>query len=41
MGDIVISEGEESDPGKVRAIVKMLAPSTLKQVQSFMGMANY
>ena len=41
LGYIITPDGIHSDPEKVRAIVEMPAPQTVKQVRSFVGMVNY
>ena len=41
LGYIITPDGITSDPEKVRAIVEMSAPTTVKQVRSFIGMVNY
>ena len=41
LGYIITPEGIHSDPEKVRAIAEMPAPTTVKQIRSFVGMVNY
>ena len=41
LGYIITPDGIHSDPEKVRAIVDMPAPTSVKQMRSFMGMVNY
>lgn len=40
-GNIIGASGMEPDPEKVAAIAAMKSPSDLKQLQTFLGMANY
>lgn len=40
-GFIVSKKGIEVDPEKVKAIIEMPAPSTEKEVRSFLGRLNY
>ena len=40
LGHVVGKQGVSSDPEKIRAIVEMEAPKTLKELRRFMGMAN-
>jgi hypothetical protein len=41
LGFRISGRGIETQPEKVEAIAKMNVPTTVKQVQSFMGMVNY
>ena len=40
-GNIIGAEGIEPDPAKVTAICNMKAPNDIKELQTFLGMANY
>jgi hypothetical protein len=41
LGCIISTEGLRMDPDKTRAIVEWPTPTTVKEVQSFLGMAQY
>ena len=41
LGHIISAEGIAMDPAKISAIENMLPPKTVKQLQVFLGMANY
>lgn len=41
LGHIISTEGVEIDPEKVKAILEWPTPQNLKDVQSFLGLANY
>lgn len=41
LGYCISSEGVEKDPRKVKAVLKWQAPKTRKQLQSFLGFANF
>lgn len=41
LGHIVEAGGARPDPKKVKAIVAMRTPTTLKEIQVFLGMVNY
>ena len=40
-GNIIGAEGIEPDPAKVTAICNMKAPNDIKELQTFLGIANY
>ena len=40
-GNIIGAEGMEADPAKVSAICNMTAPTDRKELQAFLGLANY
>jgi hypothetical protein len=41
LGFLISPHGVEMDPAKVKAILSWPAPTTVKQVQSFLGFANF
>lgn len=41
LGHIISTEGVEIDPGKIKSILEWPTPQSLKDVQSFLGLANY
>ena len=41
LGHIVSAEGLKAQPEKIEVIQNMIRPKTVKQLQSFLGMANY
>jgi hypothetical protein len=41
LGFLISPKGVEMDPGKVEAILFWPAPTTVKQIQSFLGFANF
>lgn len=41
LGHIVTTEGIQMDPAKVKAILEWPEPKSVKEVQSFIGLANY
>ncbi len=41
LGHVVSSEGVKCDPAKIEAVKNWREPRTVKQVRSFLGMANY
>jgi hypothetical protein len=41
LGFIVSKKGKTSDPKKIEALVKMLVPKTLQEIQVFNGMAQF
>ena len=40
-GNIIDADGIEPDPEKVNAICNMTAPTDVKELQTFLGLANY
>ena len=41
LGHLVTAEGVTADPAKVEAISKLLAPTNVKELRSFLGMTGY
>ncbi len=41
LGNVVSKEGIAIDPEKIRAIVEWVAPKSVDEVRSFMGLASY
>ena len=41
LGHIVTPEGISSDPGKIRVVDNYPTPTNLKELRSFLGLANY
>lgn len=41
LGHLVSCEGMEADPEKLRAILKWLVPSSIKEVRGFLGLTGY
>ena len=41
LGDVIANNGLKPDANKTEAIVKMKAPTCVKEIQSFSGMINY
>jgi hypothetical protein len=41
LGYIISTEGMRMDPDKIKAILEWPTPTTVKEIQSFYGLANY
>ena len=41
LGHIVTSEGVKADPKKIKAVINMPTPKSIKQLRSFLGFCNY
>ena len=41
LGHVITKEGISMDPEKTRAIIEYPAPQSVKEIRSFLGMANY
>ena len=41
LGHVVTPEGIFPDPGKVEVVMKFPTPASLKELKSFLGLANY
>ena len=41
LGTVISREGLKMEPGKIKAVREWPKPKTIKEVQAFLGFANY